>query len=487
VTTPTRNVSASSSELGISDLERIDAIFTNPDLYRLPDGCPVRNRTLGGRPQLFPEWFVIAFGCLTSTYKSARAATTALRGPIVWDHVRVLVRTMCPNEPEKWLPDQPPSRTWYIKRKNRMKNGGLEPLRRALTENGVATARELGLLDPDGFGSQAHPDANRMIHADGRAIRQIFNGAPGDTRQITVTDPTTGETRIEQRSKRADPDAKVHVTGDNRQIHGCKFWHAEVRGDKPFTRVFLSVDHVPEVKDEKNSEGDIAVKNLLALAPLVPGATGAMFDTVLRGTHVDRLERSTGWIILNPVTAKSVDKKTNERVEKDMYLRTVQIKHPDGGADDVAIWICGGRLARLEFTEDGTEILVPLERVGNPVRHNPNGDYRTYVEYRVPSPRGGRGVTIREATYNRPEDTFNRAENLRQIPPGDPDYQRLIGRRSDAEAANRIIDDHLYLRRAISVGAQGQLFDLICHAFLQNSLARYRHSSRGRPDPAIAA
>ena len=32
---------------------------------------------------------------------------------------------------------------------------------------------------------------------------------------------------------------------------------------------------------------------------------------------------------------------------------------------------------------------------------------------------------------------FNRPENVRQIPPGDPDYVRLIGRRSDAEAANR--------------------------------------------------
>lgn len=87
----------------------------------------------------------------------------------------------------------------------------------------------------------------------------------------------------------------------------------------------------------------------------------------------------------------------------------------------------------------------------------------------------------------RPNDTFNRPENIRQIPPGDPDYIRLIGRRSDAESANRTIDDDLYLRRAVSLGAQGQLFDLLCHAFVQNSVARYRHGTRGRPPPALAA
>jgi hypothetical protein len=44
---------------------------------------------------------------------------------------------------------------------------------------------------------------------------------------------------------------------------------------------------VPEVKNEQNSEADTAVENLLALSPLVPGATGTMADAVLRGTHID--------------------------------------------------------------------------------------------------------------------------------------------------------------------------------------------------------
>jgi hypothetical protein len=53
------------------------------------------------------------------------------------------------------------------------------------------------------------------------------------------------------------------------------------------------------------------------------------------------------------------------------------------------------------------------------------------------------------------------------------------------EPANRAIDDDLCLRRAVRVGAKARLFDLITHAFAQNSLARYRHGKR--PPPAVAA
>lgn len=368
-----------------------------------------------------------------------------------------------------------------------MKEGGLDTLRTALMTTGVTTARELGLLDPDGHGTQTHPDASRMIHHDGKAIRQMFNGAQGDTRDVRTVDPETGEVVVEQRAVRTDPDAKVHITGDDRQIHGCKFWHAEVRGPDPYSRVFLGVDHVPEIKNERNSEADIAVRNLLELSPLVPGATGTMADTVLRGTHIDTLERATGWIVMNPVAAKRVNKKTQERTEKENYIRTVTFERADGQKLEVEIWSVGGRLARLDYTDDGTEVLVPLTRASNISRRNPGGDYRTYVEYEVPHPEGRKRIKIREATFNRADDTFNRAENVRQIPPGDPDFDRLIGRRSDAEAANRVVDDHLYLRRAMSIGARGQLFDLVCHAFMQNSVARLRHGGPEPPGAELAA
>jgi hypothetical protein len=46
---------------------------------------------------------------------------------------------------------------------------------------------------------------------------------------------------------------------------------------------------------------------------------------------------------------------------------------------------------------------------------------------------------------------FNRVENVRQIPPGDPDHETLYKRRNDAESINPHLDDTIWLRRAHSV------------------------------------
>jgi hypothetical protein len=257
---------------------------------------------------------------------------------------------------------------------------------------------------------------------------------------------------------------------------------AETRGKEPFTRVTLAVAHVPGVKDEGNSEADVAVKNLLELAPLLgDGVQGALCDTVLRGTHIDALQRSTGWLIMNPVTAARVNKKTGERTEKESYLRREVFHYQDGTHQQVDIWVSGGRACRLVHLDDGDPVLRNL------APRNTDGTYRNYVEYEVPCPRRGKPKIIRERTYGKPEDgDFNRAENVRQILPGDPDYERLKGLRSDAEATNRQIDDHLYLRRARSLGAHRELLDLIAHAFVWNSVARYRYRTAD-PPTAIAA
>ena len=40
---------------------------------------------------------------------------------------------------------------------------------------------------------------------------------------------------------------------------------------------------------------------------------------------------------------------------------------------------------------------------------------------------------------------FNRTENVRPIPPSDPDFPRLYGRRNDSESLNRSLEDTLFL------------------------------------------
>lgn len=69
------------------------------------------------------------------------------------------------------------------------------------------------------------------------------------------------------------------------------------------------------------------------------------------------------------------------------------------------------------------------------------------------------------------EDTrrkLNRTENLRPIPPTDPDFAGLFRQRNDAESINRGLDDTLFLRRAHSVGHRRQWINLLGYALTVN-------------------
>lgn len=81
--------------------------------------------------------------------------------------------------------------------------------------------------------------------------------------------------------------------------------------------------------------------------------------------------------------------------------------------------------------------------------------------------------------------TANRSENIRPIPPSDPDFAALYRRRNDAESINRALDDTLWLRRAHSLGHRRQHLNLITHALGVNSLAVHRHQRHTSDPPAL--
>ena len=88
---------------------------------------------------------------------------------------------------------------------------------------------------------------------------------------------------------------------------------------------------------------------------------------------------------------------------------------------------------------------------------------------------GHRSIVSKHAA---PEDTarrFNRTENVRPIPPTDPDVARLYPRRNDSESINRNLEDTLWLGRAHSVGHTRQHLNLLGCALMFNGLALHRH------------
>ena len=71
------------------------------------------------------------------------------------------------------------------------------------------------------------------------------------------------------------------------------------------------------------------------------------------------------------------------------------------------------------------------------------------------------------------------------IPPSDPDFPRLYGRRNDSESLNRSLEDTLFLGRAQSLGWRRQQVEMLGWAVMVNALTMARH--RATEDLVTAA
>jgi hypothetical protein len=157
-----------------------------------------------------------------------------------------------------------------------------------------------------------------------------------------------------------------------------------------------------------------------------------------------------------------------------------------GGAEADLRDVRGGALGYAEQERDGAMTFMPLRRVRTHRRADKGGTFRWYNDYELPAHLAGGVITVR--LHGTVEDTkrkLNRPENLRPIPPGDPDFKKLCPLRVDAESINRGLEDSLYLRRAHSVGRARQHLNLIGWALTVNSLTRAEH--RARPPGTVAA
>jgi hypothetical protein len=332
-------------------------------------------------------------------------------------------------------------------------------------------------LDPDGPGSWTHPDLSRMLYADGKVVTPLFRAKPGD-KQV---DKTTGEIHY----PRVELDAGFHVEGTGEMVWGTKFVMIAARHPEPHSRFILDVACV----EKPGAEAATALDHLVGLAPLIPGAQGVIYDTAFRGVHHQRLMRDLGWVSINRVTANAGSRKRprkdRKRVEKTVYVETKTIRTPQGERQ-IRLISKGGRIGVGEVTETGKPIFVPLNRIRTHRNADKRGTYRWYNNSRLPEHLGGGVVTVR--LHANSEDTkrkFNRAENVRQIPPGDPDFEVLYRRRNDAESINRHFDDTLWLRRAHSVGNRRQLLNMITYALGVNALSM--HVRRQGLAPPLAA
>ena len=463
--------------IGVSRLQALEAILLNPELYRLAEEIPFPARERGGRTRGYPNFAYLFYEALISVYRSARQVEAELSHEVVWRFARRTVRKMFPDDREMRLPGQPMRRHHYLYVRNRYLTDStvLKSIAALHRETSCKQARELGLVDPSGPGSFTHPHLSRMLYADGKVITPLFKGRVGQTR----TDKATGEIK----QVRFEPDADLHFEGDGELAYGTEFVVVAARSGEARGRMILDVDWVPD----KGGEAKAAVGCFERLAPLVPGAQGVLYDTALRGIHHQTLLRKLGLLPVNRVTAKRKGsnkprRAEGRRVEKSVHVDDKKVRPPDGTERVMSLFARGGAIGIVELSDTGEPSFSELARVRTHRSQDKSGLFRWYNDYLLPKSLGGGVVTVR--LHGNDEDVarkFNRTENVRVIPPSDPDFKSLYARRNDAESINRAIDDSMWLSRAHSVGHARQHLNLIGYALMVNSLALLEHRQRAAP------
>lgn len=461
---------------GPAALEKVEALLCNPAVFALADLIPDRPSEVGGRPRTYPTFMSLVYGALCSVWRSARQVEAELAHPIVWTFMRNLVAARFPGDLSKHLPAVPMRRHHFIYMRNRYLTDPtvLEAIGDLHRSIAAEQARATGLLEQDGGGSWTHPSLDRLLHADGKVVTPLFRAKPGDTR----VDKRTGEII----PLRHEPDAALHFEGDGEAAWGTKFVMVAARGTDEGTRVILDIERV----EKPGAEASVAMDCFRRLAPLVPGAQGVVYDTALRGVHHQELLRDLGLLPINRVAAaekgaRTPRRKEGRRVAKSVHVEDKLVTGHNGQAVSVSLYAQDGAIGIGRLTDRGQMVFEALRRVRTHRTRDKSRMYRWYNDYRLPQRMGGGTVTVRlHANDQDRTRRFNRTENVRPIPPSDPDFDRLYARRNDAESINRNLEDTLFLGRAHSVGRLRQQVDLIGYALLVNGLTVLRHERRGR-------
>ncbi len=420
---------------------------------------------------------LLVYEALVSVYRSARQVEAELKHPVVWNFMCKVIKRQFPNDQNKWLPLEPMRRHHYLYGRNRYLADPkiLERLLSVHRETASGQAAGIGLVDPSGQGSWTHPHLTRMLYADGKVVTPLFKAQAGGTR----VDKQTGEIKV----LRHEPDAGLHFEGTGETAYGTKFVMVAVRSADERGRMILDFDWVPK----PGGEASVAMDCFTRLAPLVPGAQGVIYDTALRGVHHQTLLRKLGLIPVNKVTALEAGSKKprrdqGQRVEKSVHFEDKEVRMPDGSAMTLRLFAKGGAVGVVEFLDNGETIFKELARKRTHRNRDKNGLYRWYNDYALPEEYGGGMITVRlHGDESDAYRKFNRTENIRPIPPSDPDFKKIYARRNDSESINRALDDTMWLSRAHSIGHLRQTVNLLGYALMVNGLTLLSHRRRQEP------
>lgn len=435
--------------------EVITAITHGGYLHRLGD--VFIEHTLG-RPRLHPGWVPLAYCALARHFGSYTRLDAELRHGL-WTHLTTTATT-AGLTPAGERPFQYAHHT-YWRDLIIHDTDSRQHLLEEFTLTALDDARHRGLLLPTGGGSLTHPTRSRLIYGDGTIIRPRFRHTTdtGHLDQPNPPDPATPAGEDNERAHRHDPSASTHTRHDGK-VYGNNFVFISARGPQRHQRVVLAIGRTPQPGAEAATAVDL-IQHVHRLHP--HGIQGVVYDGALQGTHIERLMRTTGLIVVNKMTAASRTDTTV--VHKRKLLGTYQHPRIRGTTPCThQLATINGRVADIALADDGTPTIVAhAERQQiKRVRRN-DGTYRFNLALRLPCRHAPDGhFTLWLSPHDNPE-------NIRLVPPDDPDFPTIYGLRPDAESLNATLKRTLIIDRAPSIGWERQLYDLIGFAILHNS------------------
>lgn len=467
---------------GLTTHEQITAIFRLPALYELAEVLPGRHPS--GRPANHPGYLLLAYGVLARVFRSGIRVEAELAQPAVWAHIVATVADMAAARPDLDIPPPGPrSPGWdayrYARNKHLTDPETLADLQHAFTALAVEQAQGMGLLNPSGAGSLCHPDRSRTVYGDGTVVRPLYR-PPTATRS---TDPATGVTTISYKAadgtmttappRRHDPDVAVHH-GHTGPVQGQNFVAFYVRGDAPHQRVVLAVDRVPAPGQEAETAVGIVGKLHEAVGS---GLQAVVYDGAFRGRHLDQLMTECGVVVVNKVHASgktAVRRGKTGAAAGPRWLALGTWEHgDDAGPCRHLLAAVDGAVCETGLDEEGKPtVLQRLVRRQVKRPRRTSGRYHFNVGYEVPCDRGSFLAWV--TPHAQPGDRdARRADAVRVIAEGEPDFDRLYGLRNDAESFNSQLKRTLLVDRAMSLGGRRQLLDVLCFGLLNNAVTAH--------------
>ena len=461
--------------------DQVLAVFASPALYELAAVAPMRQPV--GRPAQHPGWALLAYGVLARVFRSGAKVEVELAADGVWERILDVVDEVRGARPDLDIPSggaRPPGWDAWKHARNRYftEPDVLAELQEVFTEIAVAQARDLGLLDPAGPGSLCHPDRSRVVYGDGTVIRPLYR-PPAATR---ATDAATGETTVTyldatgaatpRPTRRFDPDA-ADYHGHTGPVHGQNYVGVYARGDGPHQRVVLAVDRV----ERPGLEADTAVAAIRRVHAVAgAGIQAVVYDGAMRGVHIDELMTTCGVLVINKVhaSARTAARKGRAGAGPRWHTLGTWEHETNTGSCTHQLAAVDGAVSEVGLDDTGAvTVLGTLDRKQVKRPRRSTGRFHFNVAYEVPCPAGPFLAWV--TPHGEPGDPdHRRADAVRVIAEGEPDFARLYGVRNDAESFNAHLKRTLLVNRAMSLGGRRQLLDVLCYAVLSNATAAWR-------------